>query len=178
MPADFLFWTRKRSGPAYTVDRHDRLVELKDLPMQSGGAPCPMVLASDSALVLAYLMAPECQEYVVIEFDAVAAHYFGMPNDETLNGHPLYKRGLRAYSAFENKHSSWVRSLERVNSVHPFHRPGMFSQHRHFIFSFHDTMFECIAKDLKVVAQFPDDANHNVFEELTKRVGKPQISRV
>jgi hypothetical protein len=38
---------------------------------------------------------------------------FGMPNDETLHGHPLYERGLEVYGAFRVEDSSWVRQKRR-----------------------------------------------------------------
>jgi hypothetical protein len=33
-----------------------------------------------------------------------------------------------------------------MNSVHRYHRRDAFADHRHFILSFHDSTFECIAK--------------------------------
>ncbi|MPZ32846.1 MAG: hypothetical protein GEV13_17940 [Rhodospirillales bacterium] len=137
----------------YTVDRHDRVEELKDLPQQSGGAPVPLLLAEDSELVLAYLTSSSSDEVAIVEFDLVAAHYFGPPNDEALSGHPLYKKGLRAYGAYEVKNSSWIRALERMNRVHPNHRPTMYSRDRHFIFAFHDTAFECVAHGIRNVTR-------------------------
>lgn len=85
----------------YTVDRHDRVEELNDLPQRSAGAPLPLLLAEDSELVLAYLTSSSFDEVAIVEFDLVAAHYLGAPNDEALSGHPLYKKGLRAYGAYE-----------------------------------------------------------------------------
>lgn len=49
------------------------------------------------------------------------------------------------YAAWEVRNSSWIRTLERMNSVHPYHSSGLFNDFRHFIFAFHDTTFECIA---------------------------------
>ena len=43
-------------------------------------------------------------------------------------------------------HSSWLRGLERMNSVHQYHTAARFAGFRHFIFAFHDSTFECIAK--------------------------------
>ena len=54
-------------------------------------------------------------------FEHCYAHMFGPPNDEALRGHPLAGRGLRPYAAFEIRQSSWLRRLERMNSVHPRH---------------------------------------------------------
>ena len=78
------------------------------------------------------------------------AHMFGPPNDEAFEGHPLSQRGLRPYAVFEVQASSWLASLERMNSVHPYHSAERFAKYKHFIFAFHDTTFECIAEGFSV----------------------------
>lgn len=70
----------------------------------------------------------------------------GPPNDEAFVGHPLYEKGLRPHGVFEVRNSSWLRALERMNSVHPRHVADLFHGYRHFIFAFQDSTFECIAK--------------------------------
>jgi hypothetical protein len=87
----------------------------------------------------------------VVSFARVHAHMFGPPNDEAFGGHPLAARGLTPYGAFEVVNSSWLRVLEKMNSVHPYHRPEHFDAHKHFILSFHDSTFECIAQSFDVV---------------------------
>lgn len=86
----------------------------------------------------------------VVRFSQVYAHMFGPPNDEAFAGHPLASRGLCPYAAFEVVRSSWLRSLERMNSIHPYHRLEHFARYRHFILSFHDSTFECIAESFDV----------------------------
>ena len=70
---------------------------------------------------------------------------FGPPSDEAFDGHPLASRGLEPWDAFEVVDSSWVRQLERMNAVHPAHRPEHFADYRHFILAFKDAVFECVA---------------------------------
>jgi len=86
----------------------------------------------------------------VVTFSAVYAHMFGPPNDEAFSGHPLASRGLTPYSAFEVLQSSWLRSVEKMNSVHPYHRPERFARYKHFILPFHDSTFECLAESFAV----------------------------
>jgi hypothetical protein len=86
----------------------------------------------------------------VVRFAHATTHYFGPPNDEAFGGHPLANRGLKPYGAFEVLSSSGIRALENMNSIHPHHQPGSYSSRRHFILTFHDTIFECIAKDFSV----------------------------
>jgi len=76
---------------------------------------------------------------------------FGPPNDEAFSGHPLASRGLRPYSFYEIQDSSWIRKLEKMNSIHPYHNKEQFLENKkHYIFSFHDSTFECIAHGYKL----------------------------
>src|SRR5215469_1427592 len=145
----------------YEVDEKDRVRELLDVPQSSVGAPLPFLISDEHRLVLAYYLdeAPNGWDgsYVqivgptnveepiaVVRFAFCYAHLFGPPNDEAFQGHPLASRGLHPYGGFEVEHSSWIRRLERMNSVHPFHRPDLFWKLRHLVLAFHDSTFECL----------------------------------
>ena len=160
-------WLRRDPAAApwtwpYTPDAHDRVVPLADTPPSDAGAPLPVVLASDYRLLLVYLLQQHPAEWdgtwtqvigadtddlpvAVIEFQQPYAHLFGPPNDEAIAGHPLSARGMSPYGAYVVEGSSWVRTLERLNSVHPHHKPGRFDLLRHYAFTFHDSTFECAA---------------------------------
>ena len=147
----------------YSVDSKDTVVKISDVPQSSVGAPCPMILAGEGYLYLAFFLQDtpagwdgstvrvvgedtSGEPVAIVIFNHIYAHFFGPPNDEAFSGHPLASKGLRPYSVFEVRDSSWIRKLERMNSVHPYHRPERFAELRHFIFAFHDTTFECIAQ--------------------------------
>ncbi len=86
----------------------------------------------------------------VIEWTHCRGAVLGWPNDEVLNGHRLWNRGLAGvgfYGAAEVQRSSWIEAIVSGNSIHPRHDPGMFRQLRHFVCCFHDSTFECIASD-------------------------------
>jgi hypothetical protein len=145
----------------YAVDELDSVVELPDAPRPDVGAPLPAIVVSEGHLDLLYLISepdpnwdgtyvkvvgPDSEGLVArISFSGPYAHMFGPPNDEAFSGHPLASRGLAPYAAWEVRSSSWIRILERMNSVHPYHRSSSFQKLRHFIFAFHDTTFECVA---------------------------------
>jgi len=74
------------------------------------------------------------------------------PNDEALNAHPLYGRGLRDYEFAEVENSLWMAELEQANRVHPDHSPRSFADLRHFILPFHDSTFECVARSVELSA--------------------------
>lgn len=151
----------------YSVDSKDTVTEIADVPQSSVGAPCPMILAGEHHLHLAYYLqatpagwdgttvrivgeSTTGEPVALVEFTHSIAHMFGPPNDEAFSGHPLASRGVGPYRVHEVHHSSWIRRLERMNAVHPCHRPEQFARYRHFIFAFHDTTFECIAETFGV----------------------------
>lgn len=153
----------------YTVTAADHPNEISSLPQSSVGAPCPMLIAGEHALQLAYYLEegrltaewasttirpPAVTDSddlcAVVQFSRPYAHMFGPPNDEAFSGHPLASRGLSPYAVFEVENSSWVRGLEGMNSVHPYHRPERFAAFKHYIFAFHDTTFECVAESFSV----------------------------
>lgn len=83
----------------------------------------------------------------IIEIVGCSITKFGYPNDEALPGHPLYSRGLSYYGVFEVLGSSWIEQKTVQNRVRFPKTPD--STKRHFIFSFHDSTFECIADSLR-----------------------------
>lgn len=154
----------------YEVDTQDEVVQLTDVPQSSIGAPLPRVVADEDTTLLAYILQSsnparagktkravtddtDDESIAIVRFHRARAVMFGPPNDEAFKGHPLAARGLRPYAAFEIRQSSWIRQLERMNSVHPHHNSERFFSLRHFVFTFHDTTFECIADRFEIVAQ-------------------------
>jgi hypothetical protein len=54
--------------------------------------------------------------------------------------------GLGHYGAFEVRNSRWIEELRNMNRVHPNHSDSQFDGWRHFIWTFHDNTFECLAE--------------------------------
>ena len=152
----------------YEVDDLDRVIALDGIPPSDTGAPLPIVLADENNLLIAYITSSPDPNWdgriaesvspttpyrsvAVVEFELATAHMLGSPNDEARHGHPLHGRGLGYYGAYEVVNSSWIRKLERMNAVHDRHDPSWYFQgKRHFIFTFHDSTFECVARDFEV----------------------------
>ena len=152
----------------YQVDDQDTVRVLNDLPPSSIGAPIPIIVEDEYRTILAYyveqrdpdwngtavqVVGPDSEDGLVaiVKFDTYST-MFGPPNDEAFSGHPLAARGLKPYGFFQILDSSWVRGLERMNSVHPYHAKDDFlARYRHFVLSFHDTTFECIASSYELV---------------------------
>ena len=147
----------------YLVDERDQVIELEGVPQSSVGSPLPLVLSDESTILLAYIVqdpSPITSETIprivdvstpgeslaLVEFKSYQSYMFGAPNDEAFHGHPLAGRGLHPYGAYRIENSSWVRQLEQMNAVHHRHNPKRFEELTHFVFAFHDSTFECVAK--------------------------------
>jgi hypothetical protein len=163
-------WGNHGENALYTVDELDTVVELKEVPQSDVGAPLPVVISDEHTLVLGYISSKPDPEWdgsyttilspaskdvpiAIIRFRFPYAHMFGPPNDEAFCGHPLAGRGLHPYGAFRVLRSSWIRRLERMNLVHPFHDPEWFEELNHYVFAFHDSTFECVAREFSVTMQ-------------------------
>ena len=151
----------------YLVDERDKVVDLENVPQSSVGAPLPLVLSDEHKILLAYIVQDTPPDWdgsyvrvvdpgtsgeplALVEFRAYSSFMFGAPNDEAFAGHPLANRGLHPYGAFQIENSSWIRQLEQMNSVHPYHKPERFERLKHFVFTFHDSTFECVATGFTV----------------------------
>lgn len=126
--------------------------EIEGVIEMEPGAPCPVLVATDSSTSVSFYKLAEdvmvdlseIEIYTVI-FDSCIYHQFGAPNDETLSGHPYYALGLGAYGFYEVENSDLIKHLERINSVHPYHNKSRWKEYSHYIITFHDNMFECVA---------------------------------
>lgn len=110
------------------------------------GAPLPTLLQSDEKAFLFFLLPGADEQVGKVQFEGLSATYFGLPNDETFEGHSLYGSGFEPYRAMRVFNSPWLQQLEKMNSVHRRHDPSRFTSKQHYIFPFHDTTFECVAR--------------------------------
>lgn len=140
-----------------------------DFPVKwDAGAPLPHLLCNDYKALLAFilredkpgwdgssveLVSPADQKtrpLALVEFMPCTAAKLGAPNDEVFHGHALQGRGLDGYTAQKVVNSRWLAEIEGINKVHHCYRPEPWWEKNHYIFWFHDTTFECIAKSFKV----------------------------
>ena len=131
-------------------------------------SPAPVVWQNEHRVVLAYRTAATAPGWplAIIEFNSVLSATFGYPNDEALPGHPLYGAGLSFYDIFEVVDSSWLARLQQQNRV-AFPDVAAWpsgssatskAPMRHFIITFHDSTFECLARTISgaFAASLPD----------------------
>lgn len=121
-------------------------IELPEWPQPDAGTPCPRVVADEQGLLLYYKA--NTGQHVLVTFQGCSTFTFGAPNDEALNGHPLYGYGLKFYSVHRVINSDWIQEMEMRNSVHPRHDKARFLEGLiHYIITFHDSTFECLTRE-------------------------------
>ena len=127
-------------------ENKEKVKILKDWPQPETGAPKPCIYSDDTEFVVMYFTSNA--EVAVITFPMVSIFKSGIPNDEVLSSHPLYQKGLTFYGVHSVKNSSWIRELEKQNSVHPQHNKNIFLKDmHHYIFTFHDTTLELVVTE-------------------------------
>lgn len=96
----------------------------------------------------------------LVELVGCSITKFGYPNDEAWSGIPLTKGA--SYGVFEVENSLWKQELVRLNrfSFPETHEWGG----KHFVFLFHDSSFECIAKELRL------ELSNEPFQQLFSKV--------
>jgi hypothetical protein len=112
----------------------------------------PVIVQSEGACYLLYW--DRENKRTALEFSRCSVGKYGYPNDETLAGHRLHEKGLGPYGIFEVIESAWIAKLKKGNEV-VFSDFKSFEGKRHFVITFHDSTFECIASDFQRVAEFP-----------------------
>lgn len=153
----------------FAASKGEEFAEPCDFPVKwDTGAPMPHLLKNENRALLAFLMSEpdpnwdgsyvtvkspadeNVEPLALVEFERCTSAKLGAPNDEVFSGHPLYGKGLESYQAQRVVNSQWLKEIERINSVHRMYRPEAWSDSSHFIFWFHDSTFECIARSFKV----------------------------
>jgi hypothetical protein len=125
----------------------DEVVELHPGWHMDIGAPQPILLQTEHAAALVFT-ARDLRRRLVV-FEGCSISRFGYPNDEALPGHPLYTRGLESYACYEVMNSFWRSQLASQNRVNFPDATPWFAERRHFVITFHDSMFECLADDMR-----------------------------
>ena len=143
-------------------------IPIKTTFPQDVGAPLPHVVSNgyktyllyyigtsnpdwDESTNIIHVLDPQSKDYVaLIQFERCYSIRFGGVNDEVLHGHPLYEHGLEGYEMHEIKNSSWINEQKKINSVHSNFKQELWDARKHYIFTFHDDIFECIANEYVV----------------------------
>jgi hypothetical protein len=149
--------------------RGDEYAEPIEFPVKwDTGAPLPHLIVNEYRALLAFLLSEpdpawdgsyvtvkspagnEPEPLALVEFEHCVSAKLGSPNDEVVGGHPLDGKGREGYAAQRVVNSRWIKELETINSVHSQFRAEKWRDLQHFIFWFHDSTFECVARSFTV----------------------------
>jgi hypothetical protein len=137
--------------------QEDHVVLLDSVPHPAADAAEPFIVASEGRVILAYPIAEsdferfgpfdsEDDPFCTVLFPDTVFHRLGPPGDVDLEIHPLASLGLSGYSVHEVMNSSLAAELSGVVSRE--------STQRHFVITFRDATFECVASDYTVVGVY------------------------
>jgi len=143
------------------------------------GAPCPHLVQSDTEAFLAFYLADfdpnwdgsagtDPEKLAVVEFERCICTKMGTPDEEVLEKHPLSGSGLVGYEAMVVKNSRWVKELDEINAVYAREKDVAWLGLNHYIFPFHDSTFECVARGFKV--EVFRTSMPEVLAEISKRL--------
>jgi hypothetical protein len=97
----------------------------------------------------------------VVRFKRCILSRFGYPNDEARWGIAKYKGA--SYGIYEVRNSTWIQEVVRMNRCRfPSTRDDYVA--KHFLFTFHDDTFECLADDMAL------EVVNEPFEETFRRI--------
>jgi hypothetical protein len=103
----------------------------------------------------------------IVEFKQVTSVKIGSLKDEVLRGHPLWGSGLEHCRAHEVRNSRWIIELMNVNRMHQRFDESRWSGARHYVLTFHDETFECVAR--RTVTRIASDVT---MQEVITRLSR------
>ncbi|HWQ46464.1 MAG TPA: hypothetical protein VN376_06330 [Longilinea sp.] len=123
-----------------------------DFPLQWDSAtPVPQLLVNGSITVLIFDLHTTStkndgiERIAVVRFHNCVSVRMGSPNSEALHNHPLRHKGLMQNTAHLVHASRWIAELESMNKGNSQLEQDSWKKLSHYIFTFRDGLFECVA---------------------------------
>jgi len=161
-----------------------KLNEISGLLSIDVGAPTPTIISNDSNLYLMFYSNEEGGDteelnernsvydrgIYVLKFNLFLNYKFGIPSNEIIIGHPYSKLGLQPYSFYQLEDSDWIKELMKIDSVHPYYNKEKWASYKHYILTFHDNMFECVAKDFEI-----RESKKSIYEQVSTIINEVNV---
>lgn len=146
-----------------------RLIKIPQEIEICGGAPCPVLISDERCLYLYfYAHINRGEDFITcIRFDRWEYHCFGYPGEESQGAHPYSELGLGYCSYHILQESDLIQKLKAIDSAHPCFERWKWDELNHYVFTFHDSMFECIARGFKFI-----EADVDLYHTLTNFMSK------
>lgn len=184
-----LFKQKRKLQRELLLEKGEETAVLLDYPfLWDTGAPLPRVISNGYKTFLMYYIGEndpawkaQAQTHEIndlktghddiialVEFNHCYCYRFGGINEEVISGHPLFEHGLEAYAAHIIENSKWIQEQSKINAVHKNYSQALWDKRKHYVFTFHDEIFECIADGYKV--EVFKGKMKTVYDEATKRL--------
>lgn len=128
-----------------------------DFPIQwDDVTPMPQLLVNGAITVLIFdlhtarTLNDGVERIAVVRFHNCIAVRMGSPNSDGMRNHPLHRKGLTATSAHSVHASHWVNDLEALNKGSDRILSDEWKTYHHYLFTFRDGIFECVAKSYNI----------------------------
>jgi hypothetical protein len=145
----------------------DRAIEVEGVPTPSAGPADAHAFTTERSAVLVYLAAESTGGGVaLLRFSSAVAVFHGVPNDEALERHPLWSRGLGFYGVYRIEDSTWKTQMQDRGVRRDRQPPPVWSDVTHYVVTMHDSTFECLAKDM--TSELRSEAIADVVAELAR----------
>ena len=133
-----------------------KLIAIQGLFKINPASPSPIVFSTMEGTCICFYLIPEDgmalnTARIILKFRVCIEYTFGGPSGELVYGHPYYELGLDGSLFYELQDSDWIKACERINSIHPQHDPERWKKFKHYILTFHDNMFQCIAEGFEAI---------------------------
>jgi hypothetical protein len=161
------------------------MTELKNIDTKypiNMGAPAPKIICDDNNLTLLFYVdlfdlsktTDKIKERDIFNDSGVATltfkffriYKFGVPNDDLIIAHPYYKLGLKPYSFYLVEDSDWIKDIKRIEKHHPYFNEKKYNDLNHYIITFKDNTFECIAKGFSI-----EYSSNPIKKQLSDTIG-------
>ncbi len=159
------------------------LIKINGLFEMDYGAPSPTIVSNDSELFIAFYADKEIKTLepkerntiydkgiFALKFKKYLKYIFGLPGNETIQGHPYSKLGMKSFSFYELKNSNLIKDLQEIEKIHSYYNPEKWLNYKHYILTFHDNMFECIAEDFEI-----REGNSSLYNQATVMLNELSI---
>lgn len=117
------------------------------------GYPSPKIISDSYNLYLNFKIDDENDDSITLKFINYHIYKMGFPGNETLCYHPYSIYGVNTSDIYLIKDSKWINELKEIDKNHPYHNEAKWDSLNHYIITFHDDLFECIAKDFEISNQ-------------------------
>ena len=114
------------------------------------GFPSPKIISNSNNLYLNFRVDDENYETVTLKFLNHHLYKIGYPGNETLYYHPYSINGINTSEIYLIKNSDWINELKEIDKNHPYFNEDKWNSLNHYVITFHDDLFECIAKNFEI----------------------------